>query len=90
MSAGSAALATESRKLRANDAKCKELGWLCVPLVAETYGAWGNEAVEAFSQLASWLATLTCRSKSAVLRDIFGRLNLHLVRANATARCILN
>ena len=67
------------------------LGWLCV--AAETYGAWGNEAVEAFSQLASRLATLTCRPKLAVLRDIYGRLNLHLVRANATAiltSCILN
>ena len=39
VSAGSAALATEGRKHRANDAKCKELGWLCVPLVAETYDA---------------------------------------------------
>ena len=55
MSAGLAALATEGRKHRANDAKCKELSWLCLPLVAETYGAWGNEAVEAFSQLASRL-----------------------------------
>ena len=93
VSAGSAALATEGRKHRANDAKSKELGWLGVPLVAETYGGWGNEAVEAFSQQASRLATLTCRPKSAVLRDIYGRLNLHLVRANATAiltRCILN
>ncbi|KAL5509573.1 hypothetical protein EMCRGX_G004965 [Ephydatia muelleri] len=93
VSAGSAALASEGRKHRANDAKCKELGWLCVPLVADTYGAWGNEAVDVFSQLASRLATLTCRPKSAVLRDIYGRLNLHLLRANATAiltRCILN
>ena len=55
MSAGSGALATEGRKHRANDAKCKELGWLCVPMVAESYGAQRNEAVEAFSQLASWL-----------------------------------
>ena len=39
VSAGSAALATEGRKPRANDAKCGELGRLCVPLVAETYGA---------------------------------------------------
>ena len=38
VSAGSAALATEGRKHRVNDAKCGELGWLCVPLVAETYG----------------------------------------------------
>ena len=94
VSVGSAALATEGRKHTANDAKCKELGWLCVPLVAETYDAWGNEAIEAFSQLASRLATLTCRPKSTVhvLRDIYGRLNLHLVRANATViltRCIV-
>ena len=92
VSAGSAALATEGRKHRANDAKCKELGWFCVLLAAETYGAWVNETVEAFSQMTSRLATLTCRPKLAVLRDIYGRLNLHLVRANATAiltRCIL-
>ena len=85
MSAGSAALATEGRKHRVNDAKCGELGWLCVPLVSETYGAWGNEATEAFSQLASRLAALTCRPKSAALKDIYCRLNLHLVRANAIA-----
>ena len=39
VSAGYAALATEGRKHRANDAQCGELGRLCVPLVAETYGA---------------------------------------------------
>ena len=79
VSTGSAALATEGRKHRANDA-----GWLCVPLVAETYGAWGNEDVEAFSQLALGLPLLHA-TESAVLGDIYGRLNLHLVRANATA-----
>ena len=93
MFSGSAALATEGRKHKANDPKCKELGWLCVPLVAETLGAWGNEVIEAFSQLASRLATLTCRPKSTILGDFYGRLNLHLVRANATAiltRCVLH
>ncbi|KAL5510407.1 hypothetical protein EMCRGX_G005945 [Ephydatia muelleri] len=91
VSAGSAAQATETRKHMANDAKCNELGWLCVPQVAETYGAWGNEAMEAFSQLASRLATHTCRLKSPVTFELYSRLNLHLVRANATAiltRCI--
>ena len=39
VSAGSAALATEGRKHRANDAKCGNRSWLCVPLVAETFGA---------------------------------------------------
>ena len=77
-------------KDRASDAKCGELDWLCVPLVAETYGAWGNEAVEAFSQLASRLATLTCRPKSFVLADIYGRLNLHLVTIAILTRSIVN
>ena len=44
----------EERKHVANDVKCHELGWICVPLVTESYGAWGSsEVVEAFSQLAS-------------------------------------
>ena len=71
VSAGSAAQATETRKHMANDAKCNELGWLCVPLVAETYGAWGKEAMEAFSQLVSRLATHTCRLKSAVTFELY-------------------
>eukprot|EP00731_Ephydatia_muelleri_P017233 Em0010g331a len=29
---------------QANDPKCSELGWVCVPMVAESYGAWGDEA----------------------------------------------
>ena len=64
--------ATEDRKHKANDAKFDELGCLCVTLVTETYGAWGKEATEAFSQLASQIATLTCRPKSVVLSDIYG------------------
>eukprot|EP00731_Ephydatia_muelleri_P039225 Em1237g1a len=49
--AGSAAVAAELRKHSANDAKCSELEWTCIPLVAESYGAWGSEAVQAFSRL---------------------------------------
>ena len=33
LTAGSAAVATELRKHSANDAKCSELGWTCIPLV---------------------------------------------------------
>eukprot|EP00731_Ephydatia_muelleri_P022494 Em0015g77a len=46
--AGSAAVAAELRKHSANEAKCSELGWTCIPLVAESYGAWGSEAVASF------------------------------------------
>ncbi|KAL5471131.1 hypothetical protein EMCRGX_G029214 [Ephydatia muelleri] len=53
---GVAALTTELRKHSSNDTKCKELDWVCVPLVVESYGAWGKEALESISQLASRLA----------------------------------
>ena len=65
--------------------KCSELGWLCIPLVVESYGAWGKEAMESFSSLASRLAITSSRPKSAVLSELYGRLNLNLVRANMRA-----
>ena len=37
--------------------KMMELGWVCVPMVVEAYGAWGTEAMESFYLLASRLAT---------------------------------
>ena len=77
--------ATEQRKHNENDTKCKELGWVCVPMVVEAYGAWGTEAMESFSLLVSRLATSSNRAKAEVLAALYGRLNLNLVRANATA-----
>ncbi|KAL5517517.1 hypothetical protein EMCRGX_G003075 [Ephydatia muelleri] len=85
VSAIAAAQATEARKHQANDPKCSELGWVCVPMVVETYGAWGKEATAIISSVASRLATSTCRPKSTILHEIYGRLNLNLVCANATA-----
>ena len=37
-----AAVVAEFRKHVANDPKCVELGWTCVPLAGETYGDWGG------------------------------------------------
>ena len=85
VTAGAAAQATELRKHEANDVKCSELGWLCIPLVVESYGAWGKEAMESFSSLASRLAITSSRPKSAVLSELYGRLNLNLVRTNMRA-----
>ena len=53
VTAGAAAKATEERKLKAGVAKCAELGWVCVPVVAESYGVWGLAAMDFFSKLAS-------------------------------------
>ena len=46
MTAGAAAKAAEVRKHTAKDQKCIELGWACVPLAVESYGAWGRKAQE--------------------------------------------
>ena len=83
--AGAAAQAGEVRKHSANDDKCGDLGWFCVPLVTETYGAWGPEAKACFSQLASRLSIRLQKPKSVILHELYGRLNTCLVRCVATA-----
>ena len=82
---GSAALAAEVRKHNANDAKCSELGWSCIPIAVETYGCWGAEAMQMLSRLASRLATRGNCSKSQATCLLYGRLSLTLIRANARA-----
>ena len=49
------------------------------------------EEVNFFSKLASHIATSVEKSKSVALYEMYGRLNMHIVRANATeilSRCI--
>ena len=60
---GVAALTTELRKHSSNDTKCKELDWVCVPLVVESYGAWGKEALESISQLSLSTSHLLVQDK---------------------------
>ena len=50
---GAAAYAAECRKHAANDIRCQELGWLCIPLAVEMYDNWGKEARSVYSRLAS-------------------------------------
>ena len=71
LAAGQAARATEQRKHDENDAKSKELGWVCVPMVVEAYGAWGTEAMESFSLLVSRLATSTNKAMAEVLAALY-------------------
>ena len=85
--AGAAAYAAECRKHTANDAKCQELGWACIPLAVETFGNWGMEAQGVFSRLASALGMHQGSSKSWALHTIYSRLNMSLVRS--VARSIL-
>ena len=54
-------------KHQAKDPRCSDLhvhvGWVCVPMVVETYGAWGKEATAIISSVASRLA-LPCVSQN--------------------------
>ena len=67
------------------DPICSELGWKCVPLVVETFGAWGRTAGHFFAQLAVRLAAQGNSTKATMLNSIYGRLSLLLIRANARA-----
>ena len=78
---GFAALSAETRKHKANDPKCSELGWVCVPLAVETYGNWGKEARDTFSRLATRLAIGSPRSKSSCVYEVYSKLNLTLTRS---------
>ena len=51
------------------DSKCAELSWKCTQLVVECYGAWGPEALKAFSQVATRLAIHGNTSKSMAILD---------------------
>ena len=84
VTAGAAAKATEERKLKANTGKCADLGWVCVPVVAESYGALGLMIRDFFFKLGSCLATSLGKSKSVVIHELYRRLNMNLVRVNAT------
>ena len=80
---GVSAKAAEHRKHNKDYPKCAELGWRCVPLAVENRRAWGLEALNAFSQVASQLAIRGNTPKSKVVAELYGRLNLLLIRANA-------
>ena len=82
LSAGAAALSTEERKHTENDPKAMLWAgivylWSQSPMVLE--------AMDSFKMLASRLAIISGKPKSVVLSELYSRLNLHLVRANATA-----
>ena len=76
MTAGSAALVAKKRKHNTNDRKCEELGWVCIPLVVETYGYWGAAAVAAFSKLAGRLSTRLNEPKSKTIFGLYSGLGL--------------
>ena len=75
---GTAALLAERRKHQANDPKCHMLGWKCTPLTVESYGSWGSEA----RQVLSFGLGI---QKPKILVEMYGKLNIAIVRCNARA-----
>ena len=53
--------------------KCVELGWRCILLAVERYGAWDPEASKAFSQVATRLAIRGNTPKAKVVAELYGR-----------------
>ena len=82
---GAAGRVVEARKHTTNDAKCQDLGWLCIPLAVETYGNWGKEAHEVLNRLASLLAFSQTSHKSGLLLEIYSHVNMSFVRSIARA-----
>eukprot|EP00731_Ephydatia_muelleri_P016838 Em0009g1262a len=56
---------------------------VCFPLAVESYGNWGKEAQNTFARLASILSISLHCPKAKVLIEIYGRLNISLVRSVA-------
>ena len=81
VTAGSAASAAQILKHGLNDERCRELGWVCIPLVVETYGCWGTEAIQALSRLATHLSTRQSRPKSLAC-ELFSCNDLHSLPAS--------
>ena len=81
VTATAATLATAERKHEENYPKCSEQGWVCIPVVAESYGASGKEATQLFNCFKNCHPEQ--KTKSASMNDIYGCLNLQLVKANA-------
>ena len=81
----SATMQAKQRKHHSNNAKCGKLGWVCIPLVVESFGSWEPEAQYSLSRLTGRLATRLGQPKSITTNQIYGRLNLILIRANSRA-----
>ena len=54
-----AEMGEESKHSRNNEA-CALRGWLCIPLVVEVFGGWGNEAINVLTKMSKKMATQLC------------------------------
>ena len=57
----------QERQCTANDPKCEELGWVCVPMAVKTYSNWGKNDSSTINQLASRLSIISLPHKTRVI-----------------------
>ena len=82
---GSGAASAVSKKHRNNDVKCRELGWVCIPMVVTCYGEWRSEAIAFLDRLESRVAMQTPTSTPEMKTAIYTRLSCLLMLSNARA-----
>ena len=85
MTSGYTAELGEKDKHSNNDTPCTERCWVCIQLVVEVFGGWGNEVQEALSRVAKKRAIKTSRFWPEVLASMDCRLGITLMRQNARA-----
>ena len=81
--AGYATTFAYQRKVRNAGEACRRQGITLLPVVVESLGGWGEEAVRVVRRLAGALARHTGQEEKDVLRFQWGRLALSLQRDNA-------
>ena len=81
--AGHATTFAHQRKVRGAGEACRRQGITLMPVVVESLGGWGEEAVRVVRRLAGALARHTGHEEKEVQRFQWGRLALCLQRDNA-------
>ena len=89
--AASCALAASSeycntkRTFENTEAQCDAAGITCLPMVAETTGAWAPESLTVWKQLAKATAVRQGREAAVVLKEMLQTLSVTIRCANAKA-----
>ena len=71
-----------NRKMRGMEEACERQGFSFLPLVCESLGGWGNEAIQVVKRLSSSLARQTSKSEAVIISHTWGKLGIILQRYN--------
>ena len=83
--AAAAAYSTTKRNFRNTASLCQSVGVEFQPLVAETTGAWSEEALQCFSRLAKARSCWSLRTKAELKQELLQQLSVAVRSANSAA-----